>query len=105
MFVCFLVLSIDKSDVESGITPYTEKVLVGTYVGGFLLGLSVALLVIICHFSFCDERVDGDDRDDFVGETDRHDSETPEKKSSKSDMNGGFEMEVLDSNSDENINH
>ncbi|XP_033634137.1 MAM and LDL-receptor class A domain-containing protein 1-like [Asterias rubens] len=95
----------DKSDVESGITPYTEKVLVGTYVGGFLLGLSVALLVIICHFSFCDERVDGDDRDDFVGETDKHDSETPEKKSSKSDMNGGFEMEVLDSNSDENINH
>ncbi len=92
--------------MESGIAPYTEKVLIGTYVGGFLLGISVALLVIVCYFSFCDERVDGDDdnhRDDLVGDTDKHDSVSLKHTSSTSARNGGFEMEGLESNADENI--
>ncbi|XP_038044120.1 MAM and LDL-receptor class A domain-containing protein 2-like [Patiria miniata] len=48
----------DKSEVESGIVPYTFNVLLGTYLGGSLVAVVVAALVVLCYFSCCDEKDD-----------------------------------------------
>ena len=78
--------------------------MLGTYLGGSLLAIAVATVVVVCYFSFCDKDMDEDEKpdqvlanhyeDDAPGVSGVRDGGTAAGKDVR---NGGFEMESRES--------